>query len=236
MLKLVPRKRPGNRSESRPPAHRESCFRNRQPPSPIPGAPTDGFFGNSGKAEIGWGSEGTRLAGEDSAFRYELERSDKVTVSKLLIPAIPVISGVAGKSAIPAGPRANSAPESNRFLPKAASDSGRGIVPESGNSGARNRGPGTVDSGNSASGIPPAGISNSATATGLPDLAIPSAQNASASPAESVGFRPIPSRIPATELVRNPSIPILGVVDRSRPIPPIPCPEFRPPRTLRPPP
>src|SRR5258708_16869104 len=103
-----------------------------------------------------------------------------------------VIAGVAGKSEIRAGPRANSAPESNRFLPKAASDSGRGIVPESGNSGSRNRGPGTVDSGNSASGIPVSGVSLSAT-TGLPDLAIPPAQNASASPAESVGFRSIPA-------------------------------------------
>src|SRR5258708_29137651 len=84
-------------------------------------------------------------------------------------------------------------PESDRFLPKPAPDSGRGIVPESDNSGSRNRGLDTADSGNSESGIQPAGISNSATATGLPDLAIPPAQNASASPAESVGFRPIPA-------------------------------------------
>ncbi len=131
MLKLVPRNRPGNRSESRPPvrrnpttappesrrtflrkrppAHRNPAFWNRQPPSPIPGAPANGFFGNSGKAEIGWGSEGTRLTGEDSAFRYDLERSDKVTVSKLLIPAIPAIADATGKSGIPVAQRANSA-------------------------------------------------------------------------------------------------------------------------------
>src|SRR5258708_20678587 len=193
MLKLVPRNWPGNRSESRPPAHRNPAFWNRQPPSRFRARPRTDSSAIPAKRKSGEGTEGARVTGEDSAFRYDLERSDKITVSKLLIPAIPAIADPTGKSGIPVAQRANSAPESDRFLRKPAPDSGTGIVPESSNSGSRNRGLGTVDSVNSASGIPDAGISNSETATGLPDLAIPPAQNASASPAESVGFRPIPA-------------------------------------------
>ncbi len=53
------------------------------------------------KRKSGEGTEGTRVTGEDSAFRYDLERSDKITVSKLLISAIPAIADPTGKSGIP---------------------------------------------------------------------------------------------------------------------------------------